>query len=532
MIYSTIKSLTEPAMWICFATAIACSGILSRKISPINKYIENEIRKPSQEASTLPTPILLTELIKKYEQLFETVDEVNAGDFALSQVHSIRVRIFFAKLSAEKIQDFIGQAPALLISLGLLGTFAGLTGGLGEIQSVLGPGLSPQEAAGGLSKVVAPMALAFKTSLLGLVLSLALTITYQITGWKDLLSRCEGLITGWLEAIAPIQMQRKLKTPLRKSIDSLNKTIYELPKNLSRIVAASIEEAFADRLDQFFNLYANLSAETQRTINSLTSLTSAWHEGSSDFLSASEILANSTFALELHTAVDSLAICKSELVTSSNQLCERFATFRDNLIATQTDWTILTKLSAEELQKSNKLAEAIKAQQEEINELITTNKEGSIEIAQASKELRKSRLDLGRDFRALQSTAISIQEKFEGEEQILQANKKFISNLNELLSNWRSTASETLTFYKSLIEIAKAEASDTLSLQVNQIKQNEKRLEDRLKKFNIVADEIEKQHTEFIHEAEKQVKIMTELLGQLMSQNQLKLENPNENSNA
>lgn len=530
MIYSTIKSLTEPLMLSCFAIAIACSGVLSRKILPINRYIENEIRRSSQEATnSSPAPALLIELIEKYEQLFETVDEVNAGDFALSQVHSIRIPIFFARLSAEKIQDFICQAPALLISLGLLGTFAGLTGGLGEIQSVIGAGLSPQEAASGLSKVVAPMALAFKTSLLGLVLSLSLTVIYQITGWKELLSRCEGLITGWLEAIAPIQLQRKLKTPLRKSIDSLNKAVYELPDNLSRIVATSIEEAFADRLDHFFNLYANLSSETQRAINSLTSLTSAWHEGSSDFLTASELLANSTFALELHSAVESLVVCKGDLIASSNQLCERFATFRDNLTATNADWNILTKLSAEELQKSNKLAEVIGAQQKEISGLISTNKEGSREIAQASKELRKSRLDLNRDFRSLQLTAISIQEKFEGEEQILRANKEFITNLNDLLKGWRITASETLTFYKSLIETAKAEASETLSLQVNQLKQNGKDIEERLNKFNSIANKIEKQQSEFIHEVEKQAEQISELLTQSISPSSQTIENFNEN---
>ena len=504
-------------MWACFTLAIIGSLLLRKTISPINQYIEKQILATSTDDNLANIPTTLGKIIDKYELLFETVDDVDAHDFAVSHVHSLRVRTGVGEFSAEKIQDYICQAPSLLISLGLLGTFAGLTGGLGEIQSILAPEISPQEAAGGLSEVVAPMSLAFRTSLLGLVLSLSLSALYQMTGWKNLMTRSEGLITGWLEAIAPIQLQRKLKTPLRKSIDSLNTTVTELPENLSRIVSSSIENAFSDRLDHFFDIYTNLSAEAQRTINSLSSLTTAWHEGSADFLSASELLANSTFALELNSAVKSLVICKSDLVTSSDQLCEKFAVFREDVSSTQLDWKVMMKLAAEELQKSNKLATAIEGQQKEITDLVLTHREGASEIAQASKELRKSRLDLGRDFRSLQSTAVDIHSKFEEEQQSLQANREFIEALSELLSDWKASTSETISLYKLLVEKAKVEVSEALAIQSSRIERHDKKISTMLDRFDLSLGQIENQQSNFASQFYEQTQAMTRLLSEMNS---------------
>lgn len=106
------------------------------------------------------------------------VDSINASNFCSSEHYSLRLKIPYVNVSKSKIQDFISQSTDLLISFGLLRTFAVLTGGLGEIQTVISPKISAQEAASELSEVIAPMSLAFRKSLLSLILSLALSIIY------------------------------------------------------------------------------------------------------------------------------------------------------------------------------------------------------------------------------------------------------------------------------------------------------------------------------------------------------------------
>jgi len=79
--------------------------------------------------------------------------------FSAGETSGLRI---FRRVSASQLQYYVNQAPALLVSLGLLGTFAGLTIGLEEIQDVLRPNISPQEAVTSLGNIITPMSLAFE----------------------------------------------------------------------------------------------------------------------------------------------------------------------------------------------------------------------------------------------------------------------------------------------------------------------------------------------------------------------------------
>ena len=271
MFYQVIDQWTETAIWILFCIAVIAASTLAIKLRPIMNEIERCGRLNAAEIKTVELKTFLNRVEGRYLELISNVDSINADHFCSSEICSLRIKFNFINISVAKVQDFVAQSPSLLISLGLLGTFAGLTGGLGEIQTVLKPDISAQEAATGLTEVIAPMSMAFRTSLLGLILSLTLSIIYQLTGWRNLLDTCQGLLTGWLETIVPIRVGERVITPLRTSIDALNETTAQLPNVIANQTKIAINSAFADKLQQFFDLYVNLASEAKRITYSLTS---------------------------------------------------------------------------------------------------------------------------------------------------------------------------------------------------------------------------------------------------------------------
>ena len=136
-------------------------------------------------------------------------------------------------MTAASAHSWIHQAPGILISIGLLGTFWCLTVGLSQISGALAPGATPQQTMTALSAIVAPMGTAFQTSLIGLLLSLIVLITSQLSGARTCLERCESLLSSWLETVLPQELGDKLMTPLKKSIDGLNETAKHLPTAIS-----------------------------------------------------------------------------------------------------------------------------------------------------------------------------------------------------------------------------------------------------------------------------------------------------------
>ena len=433
----------------CIAVVAACT--LASKLKPIMNEIERCGRLNVTEIKTVKLNKFLNRVEGKYLELITNVDSINAGHFCSSEVCSLRIKLPFINVSAAQIQDFVAQSPSLLVSLGLLGTFAGLTGGLGEIQTVLKPEISAQEAATGLTEIIAPMSLAFRTSLLGLILSLTLSIIYQLTGWRNLIDTCQGLLTGWLETIAPIRVGERVITPLRSSIETLNETTAELPNVIAKETKNAISSAFGDKLKQFFDLYVNLASEAKRITYSLTSLTNSFQESGSDFLTASEILSTSSFAKDLGDAACSLEQSKQDLVGASQMLCERFATFREGLQSTQSDIQMLNNLATVELKKANKLIDTTEKQQGELQALLQSNINRGEEVVIATKELRNARLSCGKDSKILQETAAALQLRLRSDEELTNTCDSFINYLKENLSSWYNSSGKILTSFEETI---------------------------------------------------------------------------------
>ncbi|MCP9819885.1 hypothetical protein KBZ18_10305 [Synechococcus sp. Cruz-9H2] len=115
--------------------AINLSGRLVRLTTPL----ANKLAQLHQDDSDEPELGDRLERIKnRYIALLSHVDQVETSEFSAGEIETISLPFFIRQITAASAQSWLRQAPGILISLGLLGTFAGLTVGLSEIAGALG----------------------------------------------------------------------------------------------------------------------------------------------------------------------------------------------------------------------------------------------------------------------------------------------------------------------------------------------------------------------------------------------------------
>ena len=445
-----VGPIIEYCLWIVFIMAILCGALLTIKAQPIIRLLERDIKDPANTNNEKRANCFLEKIEGKYRSLMKNTDMINVQIFSSGEIGAYRI----FKIRADKLQLFINQAPALLVSIGLLGTFAGLTTGLAEIQDVLRPNISPQDATLGLGKIIAPMSLAFKTSLQGLTFSLLLTVIFQITGWKNVLDQLNELLASWLETVLPVKKGEKLSTPMREAIVNLNNSTKDLPKKIEEAISKSMSNSFSEKLDEFFEIYSNLSNESIRIINSLGSLAASFRESSGDYLEASGAFQNCSFAEDLEKCVQGLNESKIDVIHSTEKLCDKLTTMRADIAGVKSSWEVLTSLSSEQFRSARDMMETNNLQTKALEKSINSCNENSIELTRATKELRNTRLEVGRDRKSMQESVSAIENRLNAGSQLDNSHTNLINTYHKVIENWRLSTEQMGVLYNTIIEDA------------------------------------------------------------------------------
>ena len=148
---------------ICFYSLLL-SLLLGKRIGSLSAVLSRLHQLPASDHDLSSD---LQRCRTRYEALLENVDDVDTAAFSAGFIETLTLSCLGRSFTAAAAQSWVRQAPGLLISLGLLGTFAGLTVGLQQIGEVLGQSLSPDDAMKAVSALMAPMSTAFQTSFLG-----------------------------------------------------------------------------------------------------------------------------------------------------------------------------------------------------------------------------------------------------------------------------------------------------------------------------------------------------------------------------
>jgi hypothetical protein len=460
--------IDQTKIGICFVMVALTLGSLvlthqlNRLLTPLLRDLE---RLHLAEQAPLVINEQLERIKQRYVALCNHVDDVDTAEFSAGEIGSLKIRFLKAKMSAAGAQSWLRQAPSLLISLGLLGTFAGLTVGLGQLSETFAKQGPPAETITGLKNILAPMGAAFETSLLGLSLSLVVLIAGQLCGCRDGLDRCEVQLSSWLETVLPTQLGVKLITPLRQSIENLNTSIDQLPSHISIAIQNGMKKAFSEKLDAVFNIQANLATEAQTAIRQLTTIANALQDSGEDLLEASQLFRHSDFASSLRQSADHLQNSGELLSQSSDRLAQRMAVVRDHLTSTQSEWTRMSESMTRTLQQANNLTQ----QFNQLFPLLQTTCEslqgGTQSMEGASKQLRQARLEVMRDRQLASTIATTLQERLRADASLTKSCQTFASALEAALSSWNKNVERLDLLSKATIEsmrVARSEEDQAL----------------------------------------------------------------------
>jgi hypothetical protein len=446
------------------SVALWLSVLLARLTTPLATKLAQLHQDGTIEDSKVDQRLL--RIRRRYIALLTHIDNIDTAEFSAGEIETISLPFFTRSLTAAAAQSWLRQAPGILISLGLLGTFAGLTAGLSEISGALEKNASTAETITALSGIVAPMGTAFQTSLLGLFLSLVVLIWTQVTGTRTCLERCEALLSSWLETVLPLELGNQVITPLRQSIQDLNASTQTLPMAIYTAVETAIGAAFAAKLNEIFDVNATLAAEAQTAVRQLGTVASAFNESGQDFVQAAHAFRDSDFATTLQHAVQSLHGSSEQLTASTNGLSARLVDVRDGLHSTQNEWQLLAKVAERELETCRRASQEIHNEIQTLQQAGISLDQGTQATREASKQLRETRLEVMRDRKLAIEIAEAVQNRLTVDASAAESCRVFASALETALTNWNRNVERLdslTTAFVTSVQQAKLESDDVLA---------------------------------------------------------------------
>jgi len=442
-------------IFVVTGTAIILTRALNDLIRPISRQLI-EMHK----GNTGGLEPKLGHIRHRYISLLSHVDNIDTAEFSAGEIERLSLRIFGREVTAASAHSWIHQAPGILISLGLLGTFWGLTVGLSQISGALAPGATPDQTMKTLSAIVAPMGTAFQTSLIGLLFSLIVLITSQLSGARTCLERCESLLSSWLETVLPQELGDKLMTPLKKSIDGLNETSKQLPSVISLSVEQGMNAAFAEKLATMFNLNSTIAVEAQNATRQMAAVASNLNESGQDFVMAARVFQQSKFPEALRESVLGLLETKERITDSSESLSARMQEMRDALLVMNSQWQFLAKSAETELETCRLATQQI---HQGLTQLQNSSQslDAGVEITGiAAKQLKETRLEIMRDRKISIEISEAVRDRLAVDSSATESCQVFAEALATALNKWNTSVEQLDSLRQQFIQIAINDRND------------------------------------------------------------------------
>ena len=332
-------------------------------------------------------------------------DQALTGDTSHWLSHQARVQWFGKAVGLRQLMDWAQRVPALLISLGLLGTFIGLTIVLvGRIDEITQPGLSPAQISSALADMLKPMGIAFGSSLCGLTFSLLIILNNQIRGLYTAIEKLELDLSHFFDGQL-VKLQQRDPTqglsPVRKEMAGVVQGLHTFQKKVEataksfgdrmiRSVDNAVERTLGAHLNELHNQSAFMAEEARQAVERMGETANRLSEAGQDFVAAAAAFRDTDFATTLQESVQRMFENQEALASTTEGLCERMGLLRESLTRTQGDWHTLTKTAEQEL-KSSAMSNVVS--REATAELVKASarlSQGMDQLTAVQKELRSA----------------------------------------------------------------------------------------------------------------------------------------------
>lgn len=443
-----------PAFWIfvcvtvlIFLIAVFVKFLIHKKLTKLLVEVSSYIQKPGFTSK----PLELSELETTYKNSSTYLDNVNTIVILEKFYSKLRVKFFFTSFSFDSGEGFCRIAPNLLIALGLIGTFLGISLNLYHINQVLVPAQAnslsnvPVEE---LEKPLAAMGLAFGTSLIGLISSFILSLLYTFKNTILLRERFFFITEDYLDNT--FQTTVEGNTRLDKLIKNMSEQFKDFLTNFGYTVRQSVEEAVKDNFDKVSEANLVLSHQATELYNRFSQSSSTMANSADQFRQSAEVFSKSQFANVLSKATtdlllgqvkfsESLTLLK-ETVRETQNLSSSVESLGQQILGLIQTNTYLNEKNAQILDTSIQ-------NQVDLSAVIPQLKEGASSFGKAANKLDRVRQKLDEKESYLSLVEAELKS-------LVAENSKFHDNIVVTLSELRTTASTSLTQTTNAINVA------------------------------------------------------------------------------
>jgi LPS sulfotransferase NodH len=425
---------------------------------------------------------IVTRARTRYRRALEKIEKVDTALITSSVLsYTKAVEIFGLKLRFTEYDQFYRSGPSILITLGLLGTFAGLTGNLGELSSILDSAKSsPAESLLRVSSILSPMATAFISSLVAVGLSIALWIVGTIRGTSTMIVDLGELMGAYLDQV--VQANSKRYSLMRESLERMESHLTGFLSKFTDSVGTAIDKAMKDKMGEIFDSITDSANTYARYVGFIEESGAQLRDAGLSFENASKILAGSSFATEFSEASKNLTKTFRDATESSRQFIETTIGLDAILDSISDSCNQATVYFAE-------MNEFAKAQNDLSSNILEAARSSVEELAVSTKQLREARLAVGRDARANEQLVATTSDKLEAVENSMNAITLTLKELIIASKSSQAQSTEAVLAMKNDLIKSTAAVNESVGERIMRFKES-------MQQMAVVLESVARDNTE------------------------------------
>lgn len=327
--------------------------------------VSNRVKRLIHNDSRGTTPKIVQEIERRLQEAIANLDKINTG--------ALIDQVYHQYLSATEWRDYLCRwFPNLLLALGLLGTFVGITINLTELSQTInefGVG-NIDDLVNQVQTPIQGMGVAFVSSLTAVACSALLTVVNLLQNTSVAKAQLISALEDYVDNIYMPGLG--YRAPIDRAVDRIETFFDRMSSQVLTGMNDAVESSLGDKVQKITegNLQANHLAT--QVYNRFMESANAMKSGATVFRESANIIEGSQFAHKLSGAAENLTNSQKELSVSASILSE------STQAMTQAIATI--KGSGQEMEQLTKEVNSLNQQSAEVLSLNRSNQESIADI--------------------------------------------------------------------------------------------------------------------------------------------------------
>ena len=260
----------------------------------------------------------------RYRNAAERIESVDAFSIASSELARFPlIKLGKLRWTIWQSDELLNGAAGFLVTLGLVGTFAGLIQNLSGLSGLLlsGERISDQtNLIQGFASIFPAMGAAFTTSLAGILLSSTLWLIGTFNGMTGLKEELLDLLCGYLEQV--VQADCRCYSLVGESIERMQNYLDDYLSKFSTTVGSQIEQSIDQSIKQLVSALTVQVEETTLFVRGIAG-------GCKDLQKAGEVFSKATAQLERSDFASDFAEACSSFIDHTKLLAQSTENIKD-----------------------------------------------------------------------------------------------------------------------------------------------------------------------------------------------------------